>query len=95
MQDRKILNAHPVRVATPGGNVGDIATVRSPSLPLFEEIRPALDYVQKIKTRYLDEPERYRKFLNILSTRNDPVLVKKEVRPFSGSTLLKLHGSQL
>ena len=82
MQDPKVRNAHCVRVATPGGSVTDTTIVRSPSVPLIEDIQPALDYVQKIKTRFLDEPERYRKFLDILSTRNDPVLMEKEVHPF-------------
>jgi histone deacetylase complex regulatory component SIN3 len=48
----------------------------------MDDIQPALDYVQKIKTRFADEPERYRKFLDILSTKNDPELVEKEVCPF-------------
>jgi len=82
MQDPKVQNAHCVRVATPGGNVTDTTIVRTPSVTLIEDIQPALDYVQKIKTRFVDEPERYRKFLDILSTRNDPVLMEKEVRPF-------------
>jgi len=80
MQDPGDRNAHCVRVATPGGNVTDTTIVRTPSVPLVEDIQPALDYVQKIKTRFLDEPDRYRKFLDILSTRNDPVLMEKEVR---------------
>ena len=79
MQDLNIRNAHCVRVATPGGNITDTTIVRTPSVPLVEDIQPALDYVQKIKTRFVDEPERYRKFLDILSTRNDPILVEKEV----------------
>jgi histone deacetylase complex regulatory component SIN3 len=78
MQDPKVRNAHCVRVATPGGNVTD-TIVRTPSVPPIEDIQPALDYVQKIKSRFLDEPERYKKFLDILSTRNDPLLVEKEV----------------
>jgi paired amphipathic helix protein Sin3a len=94
MQDPKVRNAHCVRVATPGGNVTDTTIVRTPSVPLVEDIQPALDYVQKIKTRYVDEPERYRRFLDILSTRNDPVLVEKEVRSFPGSLSLRLYGSQ-
>lgn len=79
MQDSKARNAHCVRVATPGGNVTDTTIVRTPSVPLVEDIQPALDYVQKIKTRFVDEPERYRKFLDILSTRNDTAFVEKEV----------------
>lgn len=82
MQDPKVRNAHCVRVATPGGNITDTTIVRTPSAPLVEDIQPALDYVQKIKTRFVDEPERYRKFLDILSTRNDPVLMEKEVHSF-------------
>jgi len=82
MQDPKVRNAHCVRVATPGGNITDTTIVRTPSAPLIEDIQPALDYVQKIKTRFVDEPERYRKFLDILSTRNDPVLMEKEVHSF-------------
>ena len=79
MQDPKVRNAHCVRVATPGGNVTDTTIIRTPSVPLVEDIQPALDYVQKIKTRFSDEPERYRNFLDILSSRNDPVLLEKEV----------------
>jgi paired amphipathic helix protein Sin3a len=79
MQDPKARNAHCIRVATPGGNVTDTTIVRSSPAPPVEDIQPALDYVQKIKTRFVDEPDRYRKFLDILSTRNDPVLVEKEV----------------
>ncbi|KAF9652603.1 hypothetical protein BDM02DRAFT_3153710 [Thelephora ganbajun] len=86
MQDPKVRNAHCVRVATPGGNVTDTTIVRTPSVPLIEDIQPALDYVQKIKTRFVDEPERYRKFLDILSTRNDPVLMEKE-----GDVMLRVH----
>jgi len=82
MQDPKDRNAHCVRVATPGGNVTDTTIVRTSSAPVIEDIQPALDYVQKIKSRFLDEPDRYRKFLDILSTRNDPVLMEKEVRSF-------------
>jgi histone deacetylase complex regulatory component SIN3 len=81
VQDPADVNAPCVRVTTPGGNVTD-TIVRTPSVPIVEDIQPALDYVQKIKTRFSDEPERYRKFLDILSTRNDPVLVEKEVRSF-------------
>lgn len=80
MQDPKVRNAHCVRVATPGGNITDTTIVRTPSVPLVEDIQPALDYVQKIKTRFVNEPERYRKFLDILSTRNEQALVEKEVR---------------
>ena len=93
MQDPKVRNAHCVRVATPGGNITDTTIVRTSSVPLaeditpIEDIQPALDYVQKIKTRFSDEPERYRKFLDILSTRNDPVLMEKEVRSLLGLSL--------
>jgi len=83
MQDPKDRNAHCVRVATPGGNVTDTTIVRTSSASVIEDIQPALDYVQKIKSRFLDEPDRYRKFLDILSTRNDPVLMEKEVRSFA------------
>ena len=101
MQDPKVRNAHCVRVATPGGNVTDTTIVRTPSVPLIEDIQPpliediqpALDYVQKIKTRFADEPERYRKFLDILSTRNDPVLVEKEVHFFFSFYPLKSYDS--
>ena len=98
MQDPKDRNAHCVRVATPGGSVTDTTIVRTPSAPVIEDIQPALDYVQKIKSRFLDEPDRYRKFLDILSTRNDPVLMEKEVRPFVlypsilGSSQRRLQG---
>ena len=94
MQDPKARNAHCVRVATPGGNVTETPIIRTPSAPLvedaqppIEDIQPALDYVQKIKTRFVDEPERYRKFLDILSTRNDPALMEKEVRSFHALSL--------
>ena len=33
-------------------------------------MQPALDYVQKIKARYADEPDRYKKFLEILSEKD-------------------------
>ena len=79
MQDPKVQDANCVRVATPGGNVTDTTIVRIPSVPFVEDIQPALDYVQRVKTRFADEPERYSKFLDILSTRNDPVLEEKEV----------------
>ena len=46
-----------------------------------------MDYVQKIKTRFVDEPERYWKLLDILSRRNDPVLMEKEVRSFHALAL--------
>ena len=51
MQDPKARNANCVRVVTPGGNVIDTTIDRSPSVPLIEDIQPALDYVQKVKTR--------------------------------------------
>ena len=79
MQDPKVQDANCVRVTTPGGNVTDTTIVRIPSVPLVKYIQPALDYIQRVKTRFADEPERYRKFLDILSTKNDPVLVEKEV----------------
>ena len=103
-QDPKDRNAHCVRVATPGGNVTDTTIVRTPSAPIVEDIQPALDYVQKIKSRFLDEPDRYRKFLDILSTRNDPALMEKEVlsllhppmlsssqRRLQGDVMLRVH----
>ena len=37
-----------------------------------------MDLLKKIKTRFLDEPERYRGFLDILITRNDLLHIEKK-----------------
>ncbi|KAL6301443.1 hypothetical protein BKA93DRAFT_751965 [Sparassis latifolia] len=57
---------------------GDSATtvvassVRSPSATPVPSVNlePALSYVQRVKARYLGEPERYKKFLEVLSDKS-------------------------
>ncbi|KAL7283979.1 hypothetical protein ACG7TL_001251 [Trametes sanguinea] len=45
-----------------------------------ETLKPALDYVTKVKTRYANEPEMYRKFLSILSESSGTMQDHKDIR---------------
>ncbi|KAI0634768.1 hypothetical protein C8Q77DRAFT_1103995 [Trametes polyzona] len=45
-----------------------------------ETLKPALDYVTKVRTRYANEPEMYRKFLSILSDSSGTMQDHKDIR---------------
>ncbi|KAI0777383.1 hypothetical protein BD413DRAFT_467641 [Trametes elegans] len=45
-----------------------------------ETLKPALDYVTRVKTRYANEPEMYRKFLSILSESSGKMQDHKDIR---------------
>ncbi|KAI8986626.1 hypothetical protein BD414DRAFT_522337 [Trametes punicea] len=58
------------------------AVAHEAELPIVsqETLKPALDYVTKVKTRYANEPEMYRKFLSILSESSDTMQDHKDIR---------------
>ncbi|EIW51655.1 uncharacterized protein TRAVEDRAFT_75682 [Trametes versicolor FP-101664 SS1] len=53
-----------------------------PEAPIVsqETLKPALDYVTKVRTRYANEPEMYRKFLSILSESSGTMQDHKDIR---------------
>ncbi|CDO71174.1 hypothetical protein BN946_scf184845.g44 [Trametes cinnabarina] len=58
------------------------STYQEPEPPIVsqETLKPALDYVTKVKTRYANEPEMYRKFLSILSESSGTMQDHKDIR---------------
>jgi paired amphipathic helix protein Sin3a len=72
-EDPNNKNANSIRVSTPTGTTTHTTVYRTIPLPDTQlppqpqDMQSALDFVQKIKTRYADEPDRYKKFLEILS----------------------------
>ncbi|KAI0646603.1 hypothetical protein C8Q79DRAFT_680002 [Trametes meyenii] len=55
---------------------------QGPEQPIVsqETLKPALDYVTKVKNRYANEPEMYRKFLSILSESSGTMQDHKDIR---------------
>ncbi|KAI0371352.1 hypothetical protein BV20DRAFT_965547 [Pilatotrama ljubarskyi] len=51
-----------------------------PPIVSQETLKPALDYVTKVRTRYANEPEMYRKFLSILSDSSGTMQDHKDIR---------------
>ncbi|KAI0674609.1 hypothetical protein C8Q78DRAFT_1015738 [Trametes maxima] len=57
-------------------------TSQEPEQPIVsqETLKPALDYVTKVKNRYINEPEMYRRFLSILSESSGTMQDHKDIR---------------
>ena len=51
-----------------------------PPIVSQETLKPALDYVTKVKTKYANEPEMYRRFLSILSESSGTMQDHKDIR---------------
>ncbi|KAJ8473776.1 hypothetical protein ONZ51_g7657 [Trametes cubensis] len=70
--------------ANAGGNIppGPGAMPLEPEPPIVsqETLKPALDYVTKVKTKYANEPEMYRRFLSILSESSGTMQDHKDIR---------------
>ncbi|KAI0336648.1 hypothetical protein GY45DRAFT_1332746 [Cubamyces sp. BRFM 1775] len=70
--------------ANAGGNIplAPSAMSHEPEPPIVsqETLKPALDYVTKVKTKYANEPEMYRRFLSILSESSGTMQDHKDIR---------------
>ncbi|KAH9887270.1 hypothetical protein C8Q73DRAFT_713400 [Cubamyces lactineus] len=70
--------------ANAGGNIplapGAMPHEPEPPIVSQETLKPALDYVTKVKTKYANEPEMYRRFLSILSESSGTMQDHKDIR---------------
>ena len=87
-------NPNSITVTTPSGTttqttngaftfdsgVGRPEGERAPAPSPVPDLEPALAYVQRVKTRYANEPEKYRRFLEITNPNKGDNIASHEVR---------------
>ncbi|TFY59719.1 hypothetical protein EVJ58_g5599 [Rhodofomes roseus] len=78
-------NPNSITVTTPAGITTQTTNgafsfgIAPPALPDVN-LEPALAYVQRVKTRYANEPDKYRRFLEILNPKSGSGMLSHELR---------------